>query len=188
MRQIIKISGWRQHFPRQCRLIPLLVLVAFVLGILAPIGVKTSFALKKGELTHVSSPESSGAHAETESITKIPLQCIAEDFPSFLIAFSESVDNQKVFTRFPLERLRIDIDADPEPKPLLESITKEETKFPLMPNAKVRKAKGLTLRIDEQNAQRAKVTLLKEDTDFQVVYFFSREKCWMLVRVEDWSL
>jgi len=39
--------------------------------------------------------------------------------------------------------------------------------------------------IDENNA---KVFLIKADADFLVIYFFRRDACWSLYRIEDWSL
>lgn len=114
--------------------------------------------------------------------------CSSKDFVGFLNEFSESVDIQLSCTRFPLDRQRMDIKAEPEPKPILELIEKRDIITPIMPNFAERKLHGLIIRIDTNDKHVAKVSLLKEDTDYLVSYYFLKNQHWELVRVEDWSL
>jgi hypothetical protein len=115
-------------------------------------------------------------------------QCPSQEFSGFLDAFAESVEIQKAFTRFPLKRQQLDLDAEPEPKPILRSLSREHVRFPIIPNEAERKARLLGLRVDELTTRQAKLTLVKNDTDFQVSYFFTKNSCWKLERIEDWSL
>lgn len=115
-------------------------------------------------------------------------QCFSKDFSGFFVHFSNSTEVQKSSTHFPLEKLHIDIDAEPEPAPVVESLDASKVNFPVFPAEAERRAKGLVIRVDEQDVQHARVVLTKEDTDYQVLYFFQKNMCWALVRMEDWSL
>lgn len=115
-------------------------------------------------------------------------QCPSQEFAGFLNAFAENVEIQKAFTKFPLKRQQLDLEAEPEPKPVLRLLSRSQVKFPIIPNAAERKTKSLNFRVDELNARRAKVILVKSDTDYQVSYFFRKNSCWKLEHIEDWSL
>jgi hypothetical protein len=115
-------------------------------------------------------------------------QCPSADFRVFLSAFTESIQIQKLFTHFPLEKLQVDVDADPEPKPVTKSLDRSHVSFPVIPNSAERTKNNLGIRIDNIDSSEAKVALRKEDTDYQVTYFFVKNSCWKLTRIEDWSL
>ena len=126
-----------------------------------------------------------------QSIDKVkpdcPVACPSREFTKFLKAFTEHKEIQMAFTKFPLKRQQLDLDADPEPKPVITNLGRSQAEFPLIPNEFEREKKSLTLRIDKVTPTRAKVTLLKSDTDYQISYFFSKNSCWKLERIEDWS-
>ena len=127
-----------------------------------------------------------------QSIDKVkpdcPVACPSREFTKFLKAFTEHKDIQMAFTKFPLKRQQLDLNVDPEPKPVIKILGRHQIEFPLIPGELERKAKSLTLRIDKVTSKRAKLTLLKIDTDYQVSYFFSKSGSWKLERIEDWSL
>lgn len=95
---------------------------------------------------------------------------------------------QAAFTKYPLQQQRLDTNAEPEPKPVIRKLRRDQVSFPVFPNEAERKKRSLVLRIDEKKYNHVKLTLVKDDTDYQVNYFFSRNSCWRLERIEDWSL
>ncbi|QDQ28359.1 hypothetical protein FNU76_19490 [Chitinimonas arctica] len=120
------------------------------------------------------------------SIKKTP--CPKGEFKDFLRAYSEDIRVQQAFTHFPLRKQRLDLMAEPEPKPVLESLRADRVKYPIFPTTAERRSKSLNLRIDRLDASHVKVSLTKPDTDYQVVYRFSKAGCWRLNAIEDWSL
>lgn len=113
--------------------------------------------------------------------------CPSGDFKTFLDAFSESKELQVKLTNFPLQKLHV-IDAEPEPKPVVKFIDRSQVTFPLIPSVTERRSRKLTVRFDAVSRHKAKITLRKEDTGYQIAYFFKKDDCWRLVRIEDWSL
>jgi predicted DNA binding CopG/RHH family protein len=114
--------------------------------------------------------------------------CPSRDFSEFIKAFSENTEMQAAFTKYPLQQQRLDTNAEPEPKPVIRKLRRDQVSFPVFPNEAERKKRSLVLRIDEKKYNHVKLTLVKDDTDYQVNYFFSRNSCWRLERIEDWSL
>ena len=126
-------------------------------------------------------------HVSQETVKNRPA-CPSQDFPEFLKVFSENVDIQKAFTKYPLKKQQLDLDADPEPEPVLRNLQRGQISFPVIPGESERKLKSLTLRIEKVEPKKAKLSLVKADTDWHVLYFFSKNACWNLERIEDWSL
>jgi hypothetical protein len=114
--------------------------------------------------------------------------CPSQEFSDFLKEFSENQKTQMVFIKYPLKQQSLDLNAEPEPKPVISELQYTEIKFPIIPNEVARKANSLSLRIDEVTTKQAKVTIFRNDSDYQVSYFFNKNSCWELERVEDWSL
>lgn len=114
--------------------------------------------------------------------------CPSQEFSAFFNAFSENVETQRAFTVFPLESQHLDLAADPEPKPVLQRLQYNQTRFPVISGASERKLKRLDLRADRTDSDTVKVFVTKADGDYQVVYFFRKSSCWSLYRIEDWSL
>ena len=116
------------------------------------------------------------------------IACPSRDFSEFIQAFSENTEIQVAFTQYPLLEQRLDINAEPEPKPVVRKLRRDQVSFPVFPNEAERRKQSLVLRIDEKKSNHVKLTLVKADTDYQVNYFFSRDSCWRLKRIEDRSL
>ncbi len=123
-----------------------------------------------------------------ETIRKNITQCSYKNFSSFLNTFSESIEFQTKHTFFPLKKSILDINAEPEPRVIVKLLYKSEINFPIIPNKRIRNANALILKIVGPNAKVVKVTLTKEDTDYQISYLFMKDSCWNLVRIEDWSM
>jgi hypothetical protein len=114
--------------------------------------------------------------------------CPAQKFPEFLSAYANSEAIQRTFLRIPLKMQRLDLDAEPEPKPVVKKLKYAQIKFPLLPLRAERDAKLLAMRIDKLSEKKAEATLFKEDTGYQVTYFFVKNECWVLTAIEDWSM
>jgi len=114
--------------------------------------------------------------------------CPSRHFPEFIKAFSENTEIQAAFTKYPLQQQRLDANAEPEPRPVVRKLRRDQVSFPVFPNEAERKKQSLVWRIDEKKSNLVKLTLVKSDTDYQINYFFSRNSCWRLERIEDWSL
>jgi len=91
-------------------------------------------------------------------------------------------------TTFPLKVQSLDPKAEPEPRPIVRMLDRQEARFPLVPAKEERAKDGLALRIDLLEARSARVTLERPDSDFRVSYFFAMEGCWRLTAIEDESL
>lgn len=113
--------------------------------------------------------------------------CPSAKFPAFFAAFADSVPVQKAFTDYPLAHVLLDHAVQPA-REIKVQLQKDKLSFPLIPPRTQRKRAGLAFRTDDVTEQNAKVSLFKEDTGYQVVYFFHKDGCWKLERKEDRSL
>ncbi|MCD5989338.1 hypothetical protein KDX30_15710 [Pseudomonas sp. CDFA 553] len=113
--------------------------------------------------------------------------CPSQDIFKFVDVFTEDVAIQKQFTNYPLTK-RVTVDAEPEPEQETQRVAKEKVFFPVVPERNVRKERGLTLEVIENDQQKATVKLEKPDTDYQVLYIFELSSCWFLDEVQDYSL
>lgn len=127
--------------------------------------------------------EVQNAHPSSDS-----LRCPSSNFKDFLASYTEDSQVQRKFTKFPLRMQHLDVRAQPEPKPVVQILAKGQVKFPLIQRASDRQSLSLVIEINEIEDRQAKITLKKVDTDYQVNYFFSRNGCWKLDRIEDWSM
>lgn len=114
--------------------------------------------------------------------------CPSQEFPEFFSAYSNSEIIQRAFLRTPLKMQQLDLNTEPEPKPIIKKLNYSQIKFPLLPLRAERDAELLALRIDQWSEKKAKVTLFKQDTGYQITYFFIKNKCWILIAIEDWSI
>ena len=89
------------------------------------------------------------------------------------------------FTKYPLQQQRLDANAEPEPKSVVQKLRRNQVSFPVMPNEAKRKKQSFVFRIEEKMPTHVKLTLVKSDTDYQINYFFSLNSCWRLERIED---
>lgn len=129
------------------------------------------------------------ARHENHASAENSVACPSQDFPKFLKAFSESKKIQIAFTKYPLRKQQLDLNADPEPKPFIRNLERHQIEFPVFPGEAKRKKESLNLRIDKLTSGKAELTIRASDSDsYQVSYFFSKNSCWKLERIEDWSL
>ncbi|MGA3984561.1 hypothetical protein ACI2VH_20645 [Ralstonia nicotianae] len=116
------------------------------------------------------------------------IACPAADFPTFIQKFSEEEHIQKEFTQYPLERLQLDPESQPEPGPIVRHLHRDQLRFPIIPPKQERVNRMLKIQIDSASAGKASITLTKPDTDYQVRYHFKKNGCWILERIEDRSI
>lgn len=114
--------------------------------------------------------------------------CPAQDFDGFLKRFANDIEVQKAFVSTPLQSEYIDPEAQPEPRPVSELLDKSQLQFPLMPSDQQQHDQGLTLAKRLKGPDQAVIKLTKADTGYQLSFFFKREACWMLYRIQDESL
>lgn len=114
--------------------------------------------------------------------------CPSVSFDGFLKAFINSVEVQKSFTSTPLESQAMDAAAEPEPALITKMLTVSEMQLPLIPGEQEQISQGLKMRQSVLENRDIKVTLEKEDTDYQVSFYFRENHCWQLYRVRNESL
>lgn len=118
------------------------------------------------------------------------ITCPSNDFSTFIKAFSESVEVQMEFTKYPLQEQRLDLNAEPEPMPVIRKIQRAQAVFPLIPNEVERKARLLALNVEQLTASHIKVDLAKANAAYQSNYEFGfqQDDCWHLLAVSNQSL
>jgi hypothetical protein len=114
--------------------------------------------------------------------------CEPKKFNRFLETFSTSIAAQKKYTRFPVEKLYVDAQADPEPSPRVIELEESQIDFPIYPNPDEIRAGKLSIEVSASGTETKVVRLYKPETDYVTLYFFEYGDCWNLVRIEDWSL
>jgi len=128
------------------------------------------------------------SHSVEQASAGDRISCPSQDFDKFIQIFSESKDVQMRFTKYPLKQLQLNLAAEPEPKPIVQELWRDQVLFPVMPDEAERKQKSLVLHIDDRKSNHVELILEKDDTDYKINYFFSRDSCWYLERIENWSL
>jgi hypothetical protein len=113
--------------------------------------------------------------------------CPATNFDDFFKHFLNEQTTQKAFTKFPIKKTIL-VDADPEPRAVTKKLNKSDVKFPLAPAEEARRAMKILARVEKTKTLHPRGVIYKEDTDYQVVYFFSKNQCWHLTKIEDRSL
>lgn len=132
-------------------------------------------------------------HEEPKTASKsapaaqVSSNCPSQDFDAFLAAFMQSVEIQQEFTVTPLQSDAIDAQADPEPRSITRMLSEPELTYPLVPNPEQQANGGLVMSTAKSGNEMA-VKLVKPDSDYQVLYYFRHEACWMLYRKNDESL
>ncbi|WP_232253749.1 lysozyme inhibitor LprI family protein [Pseudomonas glycinae] len=120
-------------------------------------------------------------------VGKASAACPSPNFSTFLSAFSERAEVQKSFVQQPLKMVTT-VAGDPEPEMQKSTLSGDQLKFPIIPDATKREAQGLTLTIKEEQGDHAVAILQKPDTDYVFEYRFVRGQCWQLEEVMDYSL
>jgi hypothetical protein len=127
--------------------------------------------------------------ASTPAPTSVTLACPSSNFDGFLKAFISDIEVQKTFSAKPLESQTVDVLAEPEPALVTKMLSAAELQFPLIPSEQQQVKEGLTKRqsVVLENGH-TKVTLAKEDTDYQMSFYFRKNQCWQLYRIRNESL
>ena len=126
--------------------------------------------------------------ASTPAPTPATLACPSPNFDGFLKAFISDVEVQKTFSVEPLESQTVDAAAEPEPALVTKMLSAAELQFPLIPSEQQQASEGLNMRQSVLENGDIKVTLAKEDTDYQMSFYFKKNGCWKLIRVRNDSL
>ncbi|WP_265281424.1 hypothetical protein [Verminephrobacter aporrectodeae] len=126
------------------------------------------------------------SHSVQQASGSKEIKCPSRDFYEFMKVFSESKEVQIKFIKYPL-KIQVLEDAEPEAKPVMRTFRRDQVSFPVIDNAIERKQENLILQIDWIKSNRAKLTMMKDDTCYVVNYFFVLNSCWSLVRIENWS-
>jgi hypothetical protein len=115
------------------------------------------------------------------------IPCLEEEFSVFLAKFMEDETFQRAFTMYPLTYLEVDYFAEPEPKPFIRYLDCGQIKFPVIPSDQERIEDSLEIRIINVSDNNANVAVVKPDTGYNIIYYFRKNGCWRLERIEDWS-
>lgn len=113
--------------------------------------------------------------------------CPDADFDSFLKRFSADIAVQEKATADPLTMIRLDPDAQPEPKPVTSAVPLHDVEWPVVPNLEAARNGGREVTVSEE-ADGRRVLVRTADTGDQQVYHFAQRPCWTLVKVDDQSL
>jgi len=114
--------------------------------------------------------------------------CSAQNFDKFLSTFANDIEVQKKFIVLPLQSDSVDAMAEPEPKTVTKMLDLSALHFPLMPSTRKQINDGLKLSYKRINVGEVEVKLVKDDTDYQMTFFFRNDGCWKLYRINNDSL
>lgn len=126
--------------------------------------------------------------ASTPAPTSATLACPSPSFEGFLKVFINDVEAQREFSSRPLESQVVDVTAEPEPALITKMLAAADLQFPLIPSEQQQAKEGLTMRQSVLENGDTKVTLAKEDTDYQMSFYFRKNQCWQLYRIRNESL
>jgi hypothetical protein len=132
-------------------------------------------------------PTATAFPTPTPAATPAAPACPDADFDSFLKRFSADIAVQERATADPLTMIRLDPDAQPEPKPVSREVPLAQVELPVIPNLDAARSGGREVVVSE-NADGRQVRVRTEDTGDQQVYHFTQRPCWTLVKVDDQSL
>ncbi|AXI84422.1 hypothetical protein FUT69_04090 [Xylella taiwanensis] len=131
-------------------------------------------------------PDAQANQLHHSAVPNVP--CPGKDFVSFLEKFSNDENIQRAFTTYPLIQDEYDTTAEPEPKEFRRILQREQIQFPVMPLSQERSKVPLNIEVLKLTSNKAHIRLFKEDTDYQISYFFRKKGCWKLVKIHNQSL
>ncbi|MDR1075487.1 MAG: hypothetical protein LBL59_04070 [Xanthomonadaceae bacterium] len=114
-----------------------------------------------------------------------PANCPATAFPEFLPLFLNDEDIQRKYTRFPLAQLYLE---DGDYSEVTENLSESEARFPLAPTIDEMNESGLSWNIESEDDKQAEVKIHQDGTGYLIRYFFAKDGCWTLVRIENLSV
>lgn len=130
-------------------------------------------------------PRSPSSSASPSTSTQ---RCPSQDFDAFLADFANDEEVQRTHVTNPLESESVDVNAEPEPKPVTRWMPVSALRFPLMKSIQQQDRSGFKRTLSASGTRGMEVKIAKEDTDEQTTFFFRNEGCWMLYRMQDDSL
>lgn len=116
-----------------------------------------------------------------------PVQCPSQDFKTFFNAFSENIEVQKAFTPKTLKRSYWSSnDGLGDYDLFAEKIKKENLTFPIIPNAKERKALNYVtdISVNKDSDRLMNVAIFEDESDVGWTYRFALQECWYLYNIE----
>ncbi|WP_372392135.1 hypothetical protein ACCQ05_19180 [Xanthomonas sp. NCPPB 3582] len=113
--------------------------------------------------------------------------CPDADFSSFLKRFGAEIAVQEKATADPLTMIQLDLEAQPEPAPVVREVPLATVEWPVIPNLDAARKGGREVVVSEDAGGR-QVLVRTPDTGGQQVYHFAQRPCWTLVKVDDQSL
>ena len=133
-------------------------------------------------------PAATAATQVDAATTKAATACPSQEFESFLEAFAGDIDLQRAFTARPLHSESLDTGADPEPRSVTRMLDEPDIEFPLIADLDQLREEGVSLNTSVIPPGGRQVLLSKEDTGFQVSFYFRKDDCWPLYKVQDDSI
>jgi hypothetical protein len=124
----------------------------------------------------------------SQDAVELEIPCPGGNFLVFLAKFVEDETFQRAFTMYPLTKLELDYDAKSGPEPFIRYLEREQVQFPVIPSSRERTEWSLEIKLEQLSDNNAKVLLFEPDTGYRIIYFFRKNVCWKLERIEDWSM
>ncbi|ALR09778.2 hypothetical protein [Xylella fastidiosa] len=132
-------------------------------------------------------PASAAEHVQAAA--KPTVSCPGEDFTTFFKKFSNDVNIQRAFTKYPLRIKELDLSAAPEVKKVVKHLRSDQVHFPVFPLKAERERKSLDIingtgRYLNENR---KIILIQPNTDYLMLYEFVKNDCWYLSSTDNRS-
>ncbi len=132
-------------------------------------------------------PTSAAEHMQAAA--KPTVSCPGEDFTTFFKKFSNDVNIQRAFTKYPLRIKELDLSAAPEVKKVVKHLRSDQVHFPVFPLKAERERKSLDIingtgRYLNENR---KIILIQPNTDYLMLYEFVKNDCWYLSSTDNRS-
>ncbi|MDC6407757.1 hypothetical protein LOD50_02395 [Xylella fastidiosa subsp. multiplex] len=122
-------------------------------------------------------PTSAAEHMQAAA--KPTVSCPGEDFTTFFKKFSNDVNIQRAFTKYPLRIKELDLSAAPEVKKVVKHLRSDQVHFPVFPLKAERERKSIEMH-DEK-------ILYQPGKDYLMAYEFVKDDCWYLSSIDNRS-
>lgn len=114
-------------------------------------------------------------------------ECPSEDFSLFLPAFSSNVATQQRLTAITVKKLVLEHSGSSGSfEPQTMDVDRSTLAFPIMTPMQTSKVKGVE--VEQVDADHASVLDKRAGNSHIKIFNFSRQACWSLEGVEDWSI
>ncbi len=111
--------------------------------------------------------------------------CRYPGFDSFLLHFGREIALQQTAVADPLISESVDMDAEPEPRMIRETIALYDLDWPVMPDPSTLPEVGREIKVSHEPDGGMAVLISTPDTSDQQTYHFAQRPCWQLVRIVD---